>query len=161
MLQASTLPGLTPPCARSACPFAAGTFYKYVVTAAHCFFDANNAPDNTNPMVLIGAYENKWADQDWNTVQMRTVYGSWCNTLCEWSVACPRRLRCMCRAAVRDAQILSFPKHENKTKKLFMLKNYASPAPADSHTTNDNDVCILMLNAQVVPSALGNCLNCV
>ena len=67
-----------PPCSR-----ADNTFYKYVLTAAHCFLDANGAKDNTTPMVIIGAYKNAWNDQNWAQVQVRTTYGTFCHPLCE------------------------------------------------------------------------------
>ena len=54
-----------------------------MLTAAHCFLDANGAKDNTTPMVIIGAYKNAWNDQNWAGVQVRTTYGTFCHNLCE------------------------------------------------------------------------------
>ena len=121
-------------------PCAANTFYKYVLTAAHCIIDSPGVKSLPAPMVLIGAYKNDWDDQDWSQVTVRTSYGTICHPLCEWAGAwlvvwLARRPRAAHSPCVR--------------------------ARADNSTTLDNDICIIVLNTQVVPSATGACTNCV
>ena len=121
---------------------AANTFYKYVLTAAHCIFNkAGTAKNLPAPMVLIGPYKRDWSDQNWAQVTVRTSYGTFCNQ-CEWwagwwvhVVGLAGRPRAAHSPGVR--------------------------ACADNAGTKDNDVCIIVLNTQVVPSATGACGNCV